>query len=110
MAYIHCPVSLLTLEPRFAGVWIRGGRPKTLKFEPGLDFLTMHQTIKFYHPIINRSEVLVLTDKQTKNKQSDSVENICLAPLCYYASVKKTDIATDFDVVDGRALDCVVDS
>jgi len=42
----------------------------------------MHVTAKIRHPTFNRSEVIVLTTKQT-NKQTDAAENIHLAPLCY---------------------------
>ena len=38
----------------------------TLTFELGLDFLTVHLSTKFYHPVFNHSEVIVLTNKQTK--------------------------------------------
>jgi len=34
------------------------------KFELGRDFCTMHLTAKFHHPKFNRSEVIVLTNKQ----------------------------------------------
>jgi len=37
----------------------------TLKFELGLDFLTMQLSTKFHHPTFNRSEVIMLTNKQT---------------------------------------------
>jgi len=50
----------------------------TPKFELGRNFCTMHLTAKFRHPTFNRSEVIVLT-----NKQTDAAENIHLAPLCY---------------------------
>jgi len=50
----------------------------TLKFELGLDFLTVHLSTKFFrHHVFNRSEVIVLTNKQ----------EFCwkhhLASLCY---------------------------
>ena len=48
----------------------------TLIFELGLDFCTTHPPTKFHHPVFNRSEVIVLT-----NKQADAAENIQLAPL-----------------------------
>jgi len=38
----------------------------------------MHLTTKFHHRMFNRSEVIMLT-----NKQTDAAENIHLAPLCY---------------------------
>jgi len=37
----------------------------------------MHLTAKFHHPTFNRLEIIVLT-----NKQTDTAENIHLAPLC----------------------------
>jgi len=60
----------------------------TLKLELSQDFLTVHLLIKFYHPVFNRSEVIVLTNiqiytnKQT-HKQVHVAENIHLAMLCY---------------------------
>jgi len=45
----------------------------TLKFELGRNFPTMHLTAKFRRPTFNRSEVIVLTCRQTdkpKNKQT----------------------------------------
>ena len=44
----------------------------------------MHLTAKFRHPKFNRLGVIVLTktDWQT-NKQTDTAENIHLAPLCF---------------------------
>ena len=37
----------------------------TPKSELGRDFCTMHLTAKFHHPTFNRSEIIVLTNKQT---------------------------------------------
>ena len=54
----------------------------TLTFELGPDFCTVHLTAKFHRLVCNRSEVIVLTDKQTE-KQTDAAEKIHLAPLCY---------------------------
>jgi len=54
----------------------------TLKFELGVDLLTMHLPTKLHHPVINHSEVIVLTGKQA-NKQRDSAENNRLDPLCF---------------------------
>ena len=45
----------------------------TPKFELGLDFLYNAHTPKFHHPMFTRSEVIVLTNKQT-NKQTDVAE------------------------------------
>jgi len=42
----------------------------------------MHLIAKFHHPTFNRSELIVLTNRQTDN-QTDADENIHLAPLCY---------------------------
>jgi len=39
--------------------------PLTLTFKLGWDFCTMHLTAKFHHPMFNRSELIVLTNKQT---------------------------------------------
>jgi len=54
----------------------------TAKFKLGRDFCTTHVTSKFHHPMFNRSEVIVLTNRQT-DEQTDAAENINLAPLCY---------------------------
>jgi len=37
----------------------------TPKFEIGGDFCTLHLTAKLHHPTFNRSEVIMLTNKQT---------------------------------------------
>ena len=52
----------------------------TPKFELGRHFRTMHLTPKFYHPMFTRSEVIVLT-----NKQTDAAENIQCSSLRYDA-------------------------
>jgi len=50
----------------FLGVRTQGPvGPMTPKFELGREFCTLHITAKFHHPTFNRSEVIVLTDKQT---------------------------------------------
>jgi len=41
----------------------------TPKFELWQDICTLHLTATFHHPTFNRSEVIVLTNKQT-NKQT----------------------------------------
>jgi len=43
--------------------------PMTHKFELGWDFCTMHLTNKFHNPTFNRSEVIVLTNKQTNRRR-----------------------------------------
>jgi len=40
----------------------------TLKFKLYLDFVTMHLPTKFHHPMFNRSEIILLTNKWT-NKE-----------------------------------------
>ena len=40
----------------------------TLQFELGVDFLMMHLPTTFHHPKFNRSEVIVLTKKQTSGR------------------------------------------
>jgi len=46
--------------PGDLGLW-----PLTPKFELGRDLCTVHLIAKFHHPTFNRSEVIVLTNKQT---------------------------------------------
>jgi len=53
----------------FWGVEVQG--PVTLKFELGRSFGTVHLPIKFCHPMFNRSEVIVLTNKQTNRQTSE---------------------------------------
>jgi len=36
-----------------------------MKFELGRDFWTLHLSTKFYRPMFNHLEVIVLTNKQT---------------------------------------------
>jgi len=64
-----------------------------LKFEHGPDFRVVHLPTKFYHPIFNRSEVIVLTNKQLTQKIY-SVENTHLAPLCYAGNIKSRIMTT----------------
>ena len=46
----------------------------TPKFELGRDFCTMHlYRPKFHHPMFTRSEVIVLTHKQTPLKTSNAL-------------------------------------
>ena len=59
-------------------MWGPRGGAYDQKFELGRDFCTVHLSAKFHHPTFNRSEVIVLT-----NKQTDAAENIHLAPLRY---------------------------
>ena len=49
-------------------------------------FCRTHVTAKFRHPTFNRSEVIVLTNKQTNkqtDKETDTAENIHLDSLHY---------------------------
>ena len=48
----------------------------TLTFAFGRDFYTMNVITKFHHPTFNRSEVIVLTNKQT-DKQTNRQTNRC---------------------------------
>jgi len=50
---------------RILGCGVPGVGPMSPKFELGRYFCTMHQIAKFHHPTFNRSEVIVLTNKQT---------------------------------------------
>jgi len=57
----------------------------TSNFELGRDFCTMHLPL-FHHRIFTRSEVIVLTNKQTNKqtqKQTDAAENIQCSSLRY---------------------------
>ena len=57
-------------------------------------FFTVHLHTKFHHFMLNRSEVIVLTNKQTNkhiHKQVHAAGNIHLAFLCY-ADGEKTFI------------------
>jgi len=44
------------------GTWVG---PVTPKFELGRAFCAVHLATKFHHPMFNRLEVIVLTNKQT---------------------------------------------
>jgi len=45
----------------------------TPEFELGQDFCTMYLVPKFHHPMFTRSEVIVLTNKQTPLKTSNTL-------------------------------------
>jgi len=47
--------------------------PMTLKFELGLEFLTAHLLTKFYHAVFNRSENIVLKNKQTNRDSAETI-------------------------------------
>jgi len=64
----------ILIELQYFGGWGHRGH-KTLNFEHGQDFLTMHLLTKFDHPIFNRSQVIVF-DKQT-NTQTNTQTNAC---------------------------------
>jgi len=64
LAFLFCVVSDSANRDIFE-VWGPGVGPMTPKFELGRDFCTMHLTAKFRRPTFNRSEVIVLTNKQT---------------------------------------------
>ena len=73
----------------------------TLSCEFERDFCTMHLTAKFHHPMFNRSEVIMLTnrqtDKQTPLKTSISlryattVDNISLVQLSIHLLNRQLD-------------------
>jgi len=52
---------------------------------------TMHLPTKFHRPMFNRSDVIMLTNKQT---QRDAAENIHLAPLRYAGDGKWVECTT----------------
>jgi len=54
------------------------------KFELSRDFCAMHLPAKFHHPMVIRSEVIVLTHKHT-HKPTDAAENIQRSLLHYNA-------------------------
>jgi len=53
----------------FWGVGTQGVGPMAPKFELGRDLCTVHLIAKLHHPTFSRSEIIVLTNKQT-NKQT----------------------------------------
>jgi len=55
----------------------------TPRCELSRDFYTMHLSTKFHHPVFTRWEVIVLTNKQTTNKQTDAADNIQCSLLRY---------------------------
>ena len=59
----------------------------TLIFELGGDFCALHLSTKFRHPMFNRSEVIVLTNKQT-NKNEDILSKTSTS-LLYATLVEK---------------------
>jgi len=68
-------------------VWDRVG-PMTPKFEIGREFCTTHLATTFYHPMFNRSEVIVLTDKQT-HKQTNKTPLKTSTSVRYVTPVDK---------------------
>jgi len=64
----------------------------TLKFELGLDFLTVQLSTKFHHPMFNRSEVIMMTKKTNKSTNRDSAENIHLTQLGYAGGKLYTEL------------------
>jgi len=75
----------------------------TSTFELGRDFCTVHLTFKFRHPTFNRSEVIVLANKQT-NKQTPlktSTSLRCATP------VSNNDIQPSIEML--AALEVIAD-
>ena len=67
-----------TSQPNATFLGVRTKGAMTPKFELGRDYCTMHlYSPKFHHPMFTRSEVIVLT-----NKQTDAAENIQHALRC----------------------------
>ena len=65
----HCALSMGMTQQFFSFPWWPLHLwPLTLTFELGRDFCTVHLTTKFHHRTFNRSEVIVLTNKQ-RDKQ-----------------------------------------
>jgi len=64
---IHCQWGWLSI---FFVFWPRWPWPLTLIFELGENFLTMHLTANFHHPMFNRSEVIVRTNKQSDKQKT----------------------------------------
>jgi len=64
---IFCVVSDLA-NRHILGCGDPGMEPITPKFELGGDFCTLDLIAKFHHPMFNCSEVIVLTNKQTKRR------------------------------------------
>jgi len=54
----------------------------TPKFDLSRDFCAMQVSPKFHHSMFIRSEVIVLTNKQT-HKETDAAENIHRSSLRY---------------------------
>ena len=76
-AYLWLFIFCIVIEvPTFLKVRAQEGAI-TLKFELGQDVCTMHLSTKFHHPMINRSEVIMLTNKPT-NKQTPLKTSISL--------------------------------
>jgi len=71
---------------RFATFWGRGlpkMGPVTLTFSLRLDICTLNLPTKSHHPMFNRSEVIVLTKKQTNTSTKRIQSDIYHDPLCY---------------------------
>ena len=72
----------------------------TLKFEPGLDFLTVHLSTKFHHPRFISSDVL------TNSKQRDSVGSTHIALLCYPGGKNGDGIVNAVSIVNRHRYVC----
>jgi len=57
--------------------FLEGGDPRvwpmTLKFELGLDLVTMQLPTKIHHRMFNRSEVIALTNKHTRKERNKEI-------------------------------------
>jgi len=82
----------VVIKLQYFGGWRPRGHTPEIRTQPG--FLDNAPTTKFHHPMFSRSEVIVLTNKQTNtstNKQVDAAENIHLTSQCY-ASEKQLGV------------------
>jgi len=87
-------LSSIILEPHFGVVDPAVGH-LTLKFKLGLDFLIMHQPIKFCHPVFNRSEFIVLTNQHTNALTNKEILLKTSISLRYTTPVEKHDSVDD---------------
>ena len=59
----------------------------------------MHLTAKFHHPMFNRSEVIMMTNKST-NKQKDAAENTPhSAMLCRWVIISKDSLLRESNTI-----------
>ena len=84
------PTALYVLRNDWTATFLRVGTPKIsswLKFKLGWDFCTIHLRTKFSHPIFNCSEIIMLSNKQSKT----FIKNIHFAHFRRMKRVKRTN-------------------